>query len=47
MARNKQIMTLAWTKHLAPNVLHVALEPDDPSETFKYIPGQFITLHFY
>lgn len=46
MARNKQLMTLAWTKHLAPNVLHVALEPSDPSQTFEYIPGQFITLHF-
>lgn len=43
MAKNKQIMTLAWTKHLAPNVLHVALQPEAP---FQYIPGQFITLHF-
>lgn len=46
MARNKQLMTLAWTKHLAPNVLHVALEPSVPDQTFEYIPGQFITLHF-
>lgn len=43
MAKIKQTMTLAWSKHLAPNVLHVALKPETP---FEYIPGQFITLHF-
>lgn len=50
MARTKQIMQLASTKNLASNVLHVCLEfpnsPDVP-HNFDYIPGQFITLHFY
>ncbi|MBP9722988.1 MAG: ferredoxin--NADP reductase [Gammaproteobacteria bacterium] len=51
MARTKQLMKLSWTKHLASNVLHVALEPVDSnisaiSTIFDYIPGQFITLHF-
>lgn len=43
MARLKQTMNLAWTKEIAPNVLHVALKPE---QEFQFIPGQFVTLHF-
>lgn len=43
MALIKQNMTLAWTKNIASNVLHVALKP---SSNFSFIPGQFISLHF-
>jgi len=43
MALNKQKMKLAWSKEIAPDVLHIALEPESE---FNYIPGQFISLHF-
>lgn len=43
MSISKQTMTLAWTKEIAPDVLHIALKPEKP---FDYIPGQFISLLF-
>ena len=43
MAILKQSASFAWSKNLAPNILHIALKPD---QDFKYLPGQFITLHF-
>lgn len=43
MAKFKQKMTLAQTKNLASNVLHISLKPENKLD---YIPGQFITLHF-